>query len=228
MIRLVRLFSTSIGDKFVAAVSGAALLTFLLGHMLGNMTVFQGPDVLNAYAAWLQGHPLLWVIRFGLISIFFVHVAVTVRLTTANRRARPIRYRQAAVRNTSTTSRYMALTGSLVIAFVAFHLAHLTFGTVLPENHALADASQRPDVYTAVIRGFQNPWIAATYVLAIVLLGLHLLHGAASLFQTFGVNHESYTGLLRYGSYLLVAIIVTGYCSIPTLIYLGFLPAAGG
>ena len=228
MIRIIRLFSTSIGDKLLVAVSGAALLLFLLGHMLGNLTVFQGPDVLNGYAAWLQGHPLLWVIRLGLISIFVIHVVVTVRLTMANRAARPVRYQQTAVRNTSLTSRYMVLTGGVVLAFVAFHLAHLTFGAVLPENHALTDASQRPDVYTSVIRGFENAWISATYELAIVLLGLHLIHGAASLFQTLGINHESYTGLLRYGTYLLVAIIMMGYCSIPTLIYLGYLPGAGG
>jgi succinate dehydrogenase / fumarate reductase, cytochrome b subunit len=228
MIRLVRLFSTSIGDKIVVALSGAALLGFLLGHMLGNMTVFQGPDMLNAYAAWLQGHPLVWLFRVGLITVFALHVLITIRLTRANRRARPVRYARGVVRNMSRTSRYMVLTGLMVLAFVLYHLLHLTFGVVDPEHYQLFDAQQRHDVYAMVVLGFQSPWIAASYILAILLLGLHLAHGAASLFQTLGINHESYTTLIRYGIHLLITTIVIGYCSIPILIFTGYVTLDGG
>jgi succinate dehydrogenase / fumarate reductase cytochrome b subunit len=228
MIRLVRLFSTSIGDKLIVALTGGALLFFLLGHMLGNMTVFQGPDTLNSYAAWLQGHPLVWLFRVGLVAVFVAHVLVTVRLTKANRRARPMRYAHPVVRQMSLTSRYMVLTGLVVMGFLAFHLLHLTFGVVQPETYQLVDSGQRHDVYSMVILGFQNPWIAGSYVLAILLLGLHLIHGAASLFQTLGINHESYTVVIRYGVYLLVVGIVLGYCSIPIVIFSGYVSLDGG
>jgi len=223
MIRLVRLFSTSIGDKLIVALTGGALLVFLLGHMLGNMTVFQGQESLNSYAAWLQGHPLVWIFRFGLLAVFVAHVLVTVRVTKANRRARPVRYAHRIVRQMNFTSRYMVLSGLVVMSFLGFHLLHLTFGAIQPEIYQLTDSQQRHDVYTMVVLGFRNPWIAGSYVLSILLLGLHLIHGAASLFQTLGINHESYTVVIRYGVYLLVTGIVLGYCSIPLLIFSGFI-----
>jgi succinate dehydrogenase / fumarate reductase cytochrome b subunit len=224
MIRLVRLFSTSIGQKLLVALSGAALLGFLLGHMLGNLAVFQGPDALNGYAAWLQGHPLVWFIRVGLLGVFGFHVLVTIRLARANRRAGSTASRRAVAHHVGLTSRFMALTGMLVIAFVVFHLLHFTFGAVQPENFQLGDSLGRHDVYSMVVGGFQNPFVAGTYVLAILLVGVHLLHGVASLFQTLGINHESYNVLIRYGSQFLVAVVVIGFCSIPILIFTGLYP----
>ena len=228
MIRLVRLFSTSIGQKLVVALTGVMLLGFLFVHMLGNMAVFQGPDALNAYAAWLQGHPALWTMRLGLIAIFVTHIVLTLRLAVENRRARRVRYRRAPVRRVSFSSRYMVLTGLMLVAFVVYHLLHFTFGVVQPENAHLVDAAERHDVYSMVVLGFQNPLVTASYVVAMLLLGLHLTHGAASIFQTFGLNHESYDVVIRYGTWGLIGLLVAGNCSIPLFILGGAVTPAGG
>lgn len=221
MNRLVRLLGSSIGRKIVTAATGVLLVVFLLGHMYGNMKVFQGPEALNAYAAWLQGHPLLWGLRAGLITLFVTHIYVTLTLARDNRVARPVGYEKYRPRSSSFFSRYMVLTGLVILAFLIYHLLHFTFGVIDADHTRLLDAQQRLDVYTSVVQTFRNPWIAGSYVVAMVLLGFHLWHGATSAFQTFGIRHESYETLLRVTAALLVAALVLGNSSIPILIYLG-------
>ena len=221
MNRIVRLLGSSIGRKIVAATTGVLLIAFLLGHMFGNMMVFQGPEILNAYAAWLQGHPLLWVLRAGLITLFVTHIYVTITLARDNRAARPIGYEKYQPHSASFFSRYMVLTGLVVLAFLVYHLLHFTFGVIDADHTRLLDAQQRLDVYSSVVQTFQSPWIAGSYVVAMVLLGFHLWHGATSTFQTLGVRHENYDTLLRVIAALIVAALVIGNSSIPILIYAG-------
>ena len=228
MRRLIRLFSTSIGRKLVLAVTGLMLLGFLLAHMLGNMALFQGPDALNAYAAWLQGHPLLWFMRGGLALVFGTHVHVAIQLARENRAARPTHYAASQTYQRSRTSRYMVFTGLLVIAFVVYHLLHFTFGALAPESFGNHDGSGRHDVYAMGVDSFRNPWICGLYVVAMNLVGLHLLHGTRSLFQTIGINHDSYNSTIRVVNLLLVAIFVIGNCSIPILVYSGLIGPVGG
>jgi succinate dehydrogenase / fumarate reductase cytochrome b subunit len=228
MNRLVRLFGASVGRKLVAAATGALLLAFLFGHMFGNMQVFQGPEVLNGYAAWLQGHPLLWVFRAGLLALFVVHVAATLSLARENRAARPVGYRRYRPQAASLASRSMAASGLTILAFVVYHLLHFTYGVIEPPGSAFAEARSRLDVHAMIVLSFRNPWISASYVVALGLLGLHLLHGAASAFQTFGVQHDSYSALIRGTCLALVAALVLGNCSIPILVYLGRVTLAGG
>lgn len=228
MNRLVRLFGASIGRKLVAAATGVLLLAFLFGHLFGNLRILQGPEALNSYADWLQGHPLLWVFRAGLLAVFVTHVYTTLTLARVNQAARPIPYRRYRPRATSFASRYMLLSGLAVAAFVVYHLLHFTFGAIDPANTRLVDAQQRLDVYSSMVRSFQNPWIAWTYVVAMVLLGLHLWHGITSAFQTYGVHHESYATLIRVTSVAMIAALVIGNCSIPLLILMGKVTLAGG
>jgi len=228
MIRLVRLFSTSVGQKLVVGLTGTFLLVFLIGHMLGNMAVFQGPEALNSYAAWLSGHPLVWLARAGLLIVFLMHVVIALRLARENYGARSTTYQGRPARNAGFTSRYMVLTGLLVMAFLVYHLLHFTFGAVHPESYDLVDSANRHDVYAMVVGGFQSPLVAISYTVAMILLGIHLIHGAQSVFQTFGINHESYDVMIRHGSYAVVTIIVLGNCSIPLLILAGAVPLAEG
>lgn len=221
MNRLVRLFSSSVGRKLVTAATGVALLAFLFGHLFGNLKVFQGQDALNSYAAWLQGHPLLWVFRTGLLTIFLIHIYATLTLARENRAARPVSYRRYGPHSTSFASRYMVLSGLVVLTFVVYHLLHFTFGAIDAENTRLFDAQRRLDVYSSVVRSFANPWIAGSYVVAMLLLGLHLWHGVTSAFQTFGVHHESYQPLIWIGSIVLIGLLVVGNCSIPIMILAG-------
>lgn len=220
MNRLIRLFSTSIGRKLIMAVTGLMLLGFLLAHMLGNMSLFQGADALNSYAAWMQGHPLLWGMRAGLAIVFGIHIYVAITLALENSRARPTGY---AVRSfqTSGASRYMVFTGLLVIVFVIYHLLHFTVGVIAPDAYGGHDAAGRHDVYAMVVQSFQNPWLAGSYVVAMLLIGTHLTHASRSLFQTLGVNHESYNGTIRLTGQILVALFILGNCSMPILVLAG-------
>jgi succinate dehydrogenase / fumarate reductase, cytochrome b subunit len=228
MHRLIRLFSTSIGRKLVLAVTGLMLLGFLFGHMLGNMTLVQGPEAINSYAAWLQGHPALWFMRSGLALVFAIHVSVALALALENRRSRPIRYVTSPAYQRSWASRYMVFSGLLVFAFVVYHLLHFTFGVFSSESYGALDSVGRHDVYAMVVNSFRNPWICGSYVVVMNLIGFHLLHGTRSLFQTVGINHDSYNSTIRIASLALVAIFVIGNCSLPILVYTGVIGLSGG
>jgi succinate dehydrogenase / fumarate reductase cytochrome b subunit len=226
MLRVVRLFQTSIGSKQVLAATGVILVLFLLGHMLGNLTIYQGPEAINAYGAWLQGHPFLWVFRLVMLAVVTIHIAVGVRLYYENRRARPQRYARHGSVQLSPTARTMIFTGLLVLAFLLYHLAHLTGGIVGPQLQRMADGHL--NIYANVVSGFNNPWIAGGYVLAMLLLGFHLNHAIRSLFQTFGVYHENWEAFLHYLSPVLSAVIVLGFISVPIAVQLGVLTLPSG
>ncbi len=228
MFRLIRLFRTSIGSKLVMAVSGLLLVIFLLGHMLGNMKVFQGQQALNDYAAWLQGHPLLWVFRIAMLTFFGGHVVTGARLALENRAGRPRRYECNTTVQVGIAPRIMIWTGLLVLAFLIYHLLHLTAGVVDPAHSTLMDASGRPDVYARVVESFRQPWIAGTYVAALLLLGFHLNHAILSLLQTLGFNHESYQTFIRVFAPTLTVLLVAGFISVPLSVLLGVVGLPAG
>lgn len=227
MKRILRLFHTSIGNKLMMALSGSVLVLFMLGHMLGNLTVYQGQNSINAYAHWLQGHPLLWAIRATMLAIFLFHILIGVRLARENLAARPLRYRLRKPLQSGFAERHMLLSGLVVLAFLLYHLAHLTLGWADPAHFGLLDAQGRPDVYARVVLGFLNPWISLIYLAALALLGLHLHHAIQSIFQTLGLMHDNFAVLIRYGSIGLSAIIVLGLASIPVSVLLGFITLGG-
>ena len=154
---LARGLSSSVGLKFVAAVTGLCLLLFVLGHLLGNLQVFLGPEALNAYAAKLQGlGPFLWVIRGGLLLVFALHVYAVLRLQIRNWRARPIGYRGLEPLESTLASRTMIWSGLTLFAFLAYHLLHFTFHATNPAHAGALDAQGRTDVYRMVVLGFQQ------------------------------------------------------------------------
>ena len=220
MQRLVRRFRTTVGRKLIVATTGVALLGFLLAHLAGNLTLYQGSDALNAYAGWLQDHPLLWVARIGLLTVFIVHMAAALSLARENAGARPSPYATRSFLRAGLASRYIVVTGSLVLAFLLFHLAHFTFGWV-GDSGAVASSAAPKDVYGMVVSAFQRPAIAAGYVVAMLVLGLHLHHGIEGFLRTLGIHHEYYESVARIATQSLVAILVIGNCSFPLLISLG-------
>jgi succinate dehydrogenase / fumarate reductase, cytochrome b subunit len=222
---------SSVGGKYVVAVTGLILTSFVVVHMLGNLQVFLGSDAINAYAAFLKGHPvLLWTARVVLFITFLVHIGVALWLNWKARRARPIGYARKRTVQASFASRHMVITGLFVLVFTGFHIAHFTLGVVTEaevkpavtappgeapavyENYLdLRDPSdpKRHDVYAMMIYGFRNPIVAGAYILAQVFLFLHLVHGVASMFQTVGLNSPRAQGLIRRIA-LAVAILVCG------------------
>lgn len=218
------LFSSSIGRKWIVAITGIILVFFVIGHLLGNLSIFLGPDAINAYAQFLKNlGEILWLIRIVLLVCVVLHIWFTIALWRENRAARPQKY---AVKNniqTTVYARLMRLSGLTVLAFILFHLAEFTWQAFTPEYKTWVDAQGRHDVYRMVIAGFSSPWVSGFYVIAIGLLAMHLSHGIASLFQTLGITTAKLRPHFERGGLIVAWIIFAGYISIPLAVLLGFL-----
>ena len=206
------------------AFSAAGLVLFLVGHLLGNLLVFLGADAFNSYAASLQSFPiLLWCVRLGLAAIFLLHLFLGLQLRIENRRARPVGYTYKNTIQASLASRSMATTGLVMLAYIAYHLLHFTFGSVHAEHFGLKDSLGRQDVYSMVVLSFREPLIVLAYLTALFLTFVHLSHGIPSLFQSVGWNAPPYTKAIQRTGKTIALILFFGYISIPLAVYLGFL-----
>jgi len=215
---LGQFYRSSIGKKLIVALTGGALVLFVLGHMIGNLLIFMGPDELNGYAHFLKHLGLgmgVWVARIGLLAAVVLHVAVTIQLTIANRAARTDRYARPQEPQRSTmASRWMIVSGSIILAFIGLHLIHFTL-PMGQDSRLWMDAKDRPDVYMMVVNGFRNPFISIGYVISIGLLCWHLSHGVASMFQTLGLSTPKTAGLFQLLAYGFAALIFIGNISMP-------------
>jgi succinate dehydrogenase / fumarate reductase cytochrome b subunit len=238
---LRKTLNSSVGAKFAVAITGLLLVGFVLAHMLGNVQILVGlfdrelaRDWLNSYAEHLKAFgPLLWAARIGLLVILIVHLGLALRLFVKNREARPVRYEYERTLVATTASRYMWLTGLVVLAFIVFHLAHFSFGwidsapatvegtpggTNLRALREVKDGHERHDVYQMVIYGFQNRLVAITYIIAQLLLGAHLLHGTRSMFQTLGVNLKKRNPITQGIADTITVAVAAGNVLMPLLI----------
>jgi len=214
--------SSSIGRKLIVAATGVALIGFVLAHLAGNLQVFRGQDALDGYAEGLRRlGPLLWALRFGLLALAVAHVVLTLQLAAANRAARGSRYAVTRSVQATPAARSMLVTGVMLLLFVIYHLAHFTWGRAHPEFSGRLDPAGRPDVYSMLVGSFGRPWIAAPYVVAMVLLGLHLSHGVSSVFQTLGWRGPRTEKLVARLGPTLGAIVAAGYISIPLAVQMG-------
>lgn len=218
--RVSRFVESSLGAKLVLAATGLVLYGFLVGHMLGNLQVFAGQAKLNAYGVMLRTFPVgLFLARAALLAALVLHVVLAIRVTLQNRAARPQRYQVAAQKAAGLASRSMILTGAAILLFVVYHLLHFTWTAVHPEFAGKVDAEGRADIYSMVVGSFQEPLIALTYVLAMLLLFPHLAHGLSSLFQTFGWRKDG--RIVDKVGPLCALIVVAGNISIPAAVLLG-------
>ena len=222
--RAVRFYEASIGKKAIMAVTGLILFGYVVGHLLGNLQIYAAdPNQINRYAAFLHNPNNvlpLWVIRTLLLGAVVLHVTASVQLWLQNREARPVRYVKKDDVPASYAARTMVWSGPIIAAFVVFHVLHLTVGTVVPLREVAENA---PDVRYNVITGFQNLWISGFYILAMVLLCLHLYHGIWSMFQSMGLSHPRYTPWLKKGSAVVAILIAIGNISIPIAVITGLL-----
>lgn len=215
--RLSCFYRNTVGKKLVMAVSGLVLFIFVVGHLAGNLQIFLGPEKINAYAAWLRRMPeLLWLARIALLAALLIHVTASVQLVLANLRARPIRYVVKRDIETNYAARTMAISGPLVLLYVIYHLAMFTFLATGP-------GYSHTDVYRNVVLAFQAPVIAGIYTLAMLLLGLHLYHGAWSMLHTLGISSRRYRWLRRRLAPAIALVITAGYISIPLAVLAGAL-----
>ena len=220
--------------KQLMAVTGLGLAVFVLAHMVGNLQVFAGRDALNDYAATLQGlGPLLWIMRGGILIIVLVHIFSGIRLVKLNKQARPVPYKVFKPVRSTWYSRYMAMTGIVLLAFIVFHLLHFTIGTVNAEGFQLWEMpageivtayaeGARHDVYGMVIAGFENPIVSGWYIVVMALLAMHLSHGVTSFLQTLGLNHPKYNSLFKKAGPAYGLLIFVGNIAMPIAVLAGW------
>jgi succinate dehydrogenase / fumarate reductase cytochrome b subunit len=207
------------GKKVVMAVTGFIMFAFVIGHMLGNLQMFEAPEHINAYGHFLHNlGELLWIERAGLLLAITLHIVATIQLALRSKAARPIGYSRRKAINSSYASRTMYWSGPIVLVFIIFHLLQFTAGYVHP--HA---TFTQGDVYQNVVAGFQVWWVSAWYIFAMILLGLHLSHGLWSMFQSVGIAHPRVSVYLKFAARSVAALIILGYISIPISVLLGFI-----
>lgn len=213
--KAVRFWESTNGKKAVMAVSGIILLLFVLGHMLGNLQVFEGPDQFNKYAVLLRTLPeALWAVRIILLIMVILHIVTAVQLAIRKKQARPIGYAKKENTVSSYASRTMYWSGPIVLAFIIYHLLDFTFGNLNP-NYV------EGNVYHNVIASFSNPIISAWYIFSMLLLALHLRHGAWSMFQSLGVAHPRHNAFLKKAAIVFAVIIFFGFISVPVGVLAG-------
>jgi succinate dehydrogenase / fumarate reductase cytochrome b subunit len=218
-------YRTAVGKKWVMALSGIALLGYVLVHMIGNLHLYEGPMQVNEYADALRtlgGHLtprgfVLWILRIGLAAAFVIHIHAAYSLTLLNHRARPQGYESKRdYIAASFASRTMRWTGTIVLLFLIYHLADLTWGWLNPDFiHG--------DPYHNVVESLSNPVVAGFYLLAMVAVTIHIYHGAWSMFQSMGVNSPRYNSWRRGFAAGFAAIIFVGNCSFPIAVQLGLI-----
>jgi succinate dehydrogenase / fumarate reductase cytochrome b subunit len=221
-------YLSSVGKKMIVAVTGIVLLLFVIGHLLGNLQIFLGPDWINSYAEHLRELGVfLWVIRSFLLLCVILHIAFTISLAIENRRARPQSYVNKEHVKATFASRHMLMSGLIILAFLIYHLAHFTVRVTDPRFALLkADPLNHYDVYSMMVYGFQNLYVSGFYILGMWLLALHLSHGSSSFFQSLGFNNQNLAPRLARGGRILAWLIFAGYTVIPLAVLLGLIQPA--
>jgi succinate dehydrogenase / fumarate reductase cytochrome b subunit len=221
-------YHSSVGKKMIVAITGIILILFVIGHLLGNLQIFLGPEWINGYSQHLRDlGPVLWIIRIFLLTTVIVHIYVTIRLAIDNRRARPEAYVDKEHVKATFASRHMVMSGLIVLAFIIYHIAHFTV-RVTDRRFALlkADPLNHYDVYSMMVYGFQNYFVSGFYLLGLWLLALHLSHGSSSFFQSLGLNNKNLTPCLAVAGRVFAWLLFLGYTSIPIAVLLGLVKPA--
>jgi len=212
-------FRSTIGRKVVMAVTGLLLVGFVVGHVAGNLLVFAGPEALNAWSAFLKSsRPVLWTVRVGLLAAVGLHIWAALSLTRLAQASRPVAYARREAQVATRASRLMRVGGFLLLAFIVFHLLHLTVGSVHP-GFTLSET----DVYANVTSAFQVPWVALFYILAMLALLAHLTHGIWSFFQTMGWSHPRFETARRVVATVIALVVSLGFIAIPAAVLGGML-----
>jgi len=216
--------TSTVGRKLVMAATGQLMVLFIILHVLGNATIYFG--LLNAYAAHLHAlPPLIWSFRIGLILLFTFHIYYGIVLTLENIRAKPQSYVMRNDLSATVAGRNMVWTGAVIGSFLIYHLLHFTVQVTNPALAAVrhVDSLGRPDVFSMVVKSFQNFGIASVYLLSMTALWLHLSHGIQSSFQTWGLNNDQSLPIIKRAGAVAAVILFLAYIAVPVVIATGIL-----
>ena len=245
-------FNTTIAKKLLMAVTGLAMVLFLIGHLVGNLQLLWSSDQFNAYARFLTAQPVVILVELGLIGILTLHVVDAFVLLRQNYNARPTPYysktwgRTKSPRSKKTwSSTLMMWSGIFILVFIIGHIWHFKYHHpvaspayghdssiavgVIGGGVAAADGASGADkerLAQMVVAEFRNPFVAGIYILSMLILGAHLYHAISSAMTSLGGNHPRYQKLIMWAGNIFTAIITFGFLSIPLWFLLG-LPANG-
>jgi succinate dehydrogenase / fumarate reductase cytochrome b subunit len=210
------------------AISGGAMFLFVVGHLVGNLQIFLGPEAINRYGHFLQSNiELIWPVRIGLLALLALHIWSAIKLSAENKAARPVPYENWNPTVASYASRTMLMSGLIIFAFIIYHLLHYTvqiqYINFTGQNFVtFEDPEKRHDIFKMMVVGFSNPLVSGFYILGIALLCLHLSHGVSGMFQSLGLKNKAYGPCLDKASRVIAWLIFFGYISIPISILLGY------
>jgi len=211
-----RFYASTVGKKAVMAVSGCILFLFVVAHLVGNLQIYEGPEKLNNYSRLLHSMPaLLWGARVTLLVMVALHIWSSIQLAIRNNAARPVGYVKKKAAGSAYASRTMYWSGPIILAFVIYHLLDFTFGTVNPSY-------REGNVYGNILASFQVPLISGFYILAMVLLCLHLYHGLWSMLQSLGLPSTRHTPAFKKAAAVIAILIAAGNISIPVSVMVGW------
>lgn len=217
MGRLRGFYASMVGKKVVMGVTGLIGIGFVILHSLGNLLVFRGPEAINSYSHFLRNTgELLWTLRVVLIVAVVLHVIAAVQLTRQSRAARPIGYARRESQVATIASRTMRWGGALLLIFIVLHILHFTTGTVRP-----AGVFTRDDVYANVVLSFRLWWVTLFYVVAMIALGLHLIHGSWSSVRSIGVSPPSPQPLHKKISVAIAILVWGAFTAVPIAVFAG-------
>ena len=227
---MIKFLRSTIGQKLVMALSGLALVGFVIAHMIGNLQIFlpDGRTAINDYAALLQGSKgLLWTARLGLIGAVGAHIWSAYKLTRAARSARSVTYKRRSWFDERYAVRTMRVGGVILLAFIVYHLLHFTVGAAHSDVRACETINNvfTCFAYENVINGFKGNigiGVGVFYIVAQVFLGLHLTHGVWSMTRTLGQGNPRFDGAARKAAAAIGVVITVGNCSIPLAVMFGF------
>jgi succinate dehydrogenase / fumarate reductase cytochrome b subunit len=216
MSRLRLLWDSSVGKKIVMAATGLIWVAYLITHVLANLLVFQGPDKINAYSAFLHGTGgALWGARLVLIAALVLHIIAAIQLADRRKEARPTGYAAGRDPQVSTwASRTIRWGGALILLFLVYHILHFTIGTAHPDF-------VEGNPYHNVAAGFQSLPVVVLYLIAMGVVGLHLYHGMWSSGRSLGLSSPSPRPLRRTVALALALLVWLGFSVIPIAVYAG-------
>lgn len=211
---------STVGRKYIMGLTGLVWLLFILGHMLGNMLILVSPDLYNAYGhAIVSNKPLLYGTEVALVLALIAHVVTAITLTIQNRKSRDTRYAMSpnGDKGASLASKTMAPQGMIILAFIILHLAGFKYGNYYETN---VDGVVMRDLHRLVVETFHNPGFVAWYVVALLILMLHLSHGTHSIFQSFGFLERKMQKGLKTMAWAYAIVVAFGFISQPLYVFL--------
>jgi succinate dehydrogenase / fumarate reductase cytochrome b subunit len=220
------LFKSSLGRKYLMALSGLFLCTFLIVHCIGNLQLFKddGGQAFNEYTYFMTHNPLIKIVSYVNYILILLHVIDGFSLVMANKKARPQAYANVDQSKSSTwSSRNMGILGTLILVFLIVHMRsfwfEMKFGSIPLINYDGSEIAYK-DMYKIVVEAFSQAWYVALYVICMFALAFHLFHGFQSAFQTFGINHHRYTPVIKAIGVGVFAIIIPALFAAMPLFFL--------